>query len=276
MKWLDRLFEPVWAGGWAATRVIYAVVCLAFFVPRAWALADAYAAPDMVFSAFPFYLADHVRLTLRTAWILWFGGVAGLLAILAGGRWMRPGLLLWVFCNWVLLAEEAVNIKAHDRLGLWIALGLLISPAGGRGLTQAWRSPAARWYLLIVYCGIYGSTGWLKLLDEPAWFKGDVLAYHLVHRHFAGGPLAAWLSGQPWLTRPMGWTTVIFEASFPLWCWFRRTNPWVLLVAASFHLGVAVLMNVGPFSFIALSSYPVLLHPEVARGLWERVRSRLP
>jgi hypothetical protein len=269
---MDRLFEPVWAGGWTATRRMYGLVSLFFALGQAPALADAYAAEDMVFASWPFHLADHVRITLPTAWGLWGFGILGLLGVIWGGRLLRPGLVLWLLCEWTLLAAEALNIKAHDRLALWIALGLFLSPAGEGGLTSKWRSPAARWYLLIVYAGIYGSTGWLKLLEEPAWATGEVLAYHLVHRQFSGGPLAAWLSGQRWLVAPMGWLTLLFECSFPFLVWSRRANPWLLAVAAGFHIGVAALMNVGKFSWIALSAYPVLLHPEVARRLWERAR----
>lgn len=273
VKWLDQLYTPAWAGGWAATRVLWAGILLLFLFLRIPALADAFAAQDMVFSAFPFYLADKVRISLTTAWVLWGACFVGLLGVLRGGAWMRPGLVLWVLAEWTLLSAEALNIKAHDRLALWIALALFLSPAE-RGLHEKWRSPVARWFLLIAYAGLYGSTGWLKLLEEPHWWTGEVLAYHLVHRHFAGGALAAWLSGQHWLVTPMGWVTVLFEAGFPFLVWWRRLNPWVLLVAASFHIGVALLMNVGKFSWIALSAYPVLLHPEVAHWLWARVRSK--
>ncbi|MDP2311588.1 MAG: HTTM domain-containing protein [Pseudomonadota bacterium] len=272
---VDRLYAPVWAGGWTGVRLAFGTVSLLFLLSRAPALADAYAAQDMVFANWPFFLADHVRITLRTAWLLWGAGVLGLVGVLAGGRWMRPGLLLWLVADWVLLAAESLNIKAHDRLGLWIALGLLLSPAAERGLGSKWRSPASRWYLMVVYAGIYGSTGWLKLLEEPGWWSGKVLAYHLVHRYFGGGALGAWVSGQPWLVAPMGWATVLFEVTFPLLVWSRRLNPWLLALGASFHLGIAAMMNVGPFSWVALSAYPVLLHPDVARRIYERARGFL-
>lgn len=273
---LDRLFTPVWAGGWTATRLTFGAVSLIFLLLRGFDLADAYAAQDMVFANWPFFLADHVRITLPTAWAVWGLGVVGLLGVLAGGRYMRPGLILWVLGNWTLLAAESLNIKAHDRLGLWVALGLFVSPAAERALGAKWRSPAARWYLLLVFAGIYGSTGWLKLLEEPSWWSGEVLALHLVHRHFGGGALGAWVSGQAWLVAPMGWATILFEASFPLLVWSRRINPWLLALGASFHLGIAALMNVGPFSWVALAAYPVLLHPDVAHGAYTRVHGWFP
>lgn len=273
---LDRLYAPTWAGGWTATRLVFGAVSLVYLLRRGPALADAYASSDMVFANWPFFLADHVRITLPTAWGLWGLAAVGLLGVLAGGRWMRPGLLLWIVGDWALLAAESLNIKAHDRLGLWIALGLLLSPAAERGLTavgvdEKHRSPAARWFLVIVFCGIYGSTGWLKLLEEPTWWTGEVLALHLLHQEFGGGALGAWVSGQPWLVAPMGWATVLFECTFPLLVWSRRVNPWLLALGASFHLGIAALMNVGPFSWVALSAYPVLLHPSLARRVHERI-----
>ena len=40
-SWLDRLYAPVWSGGWAATRLVFGVVSLWSMLARAPALADA-------------------------------------------------------------------------------------------------------------------------------------------------------------------------------------------------------------------------------------------
>ena len=50
----------------------------------------------------------------------------------------------------------------------------------------------------------------------------------------------------------------------------------MLLAGLGMHCGIFFLMEVGPFSAIAVSVYPALLHPEVARRWWERVASRAP
>jgi hypothetical protein len=203
-------------------------------------------------------------------------GMGGLLLVALGGRGARLGLLSWAAGSWLMLVDEALNIKAYDRLLAWTAVGLFLGPLGARGLLGARRGPAARWYLLLVYMALYGSTGWLKLLEEPrGWWSGEVLRHHLLHPWFGGREAGVWLSTQPWLLRPMSWWTVAFEALFPLLVLLPRANPWVLLAGAGMHLGIFALLDVGPFSFVALACYPILLHPQAAERLWLRLPAGL-
>ncbi len=273
---MKRLFEPVWAGGWTAARLCFAVAVLWGHWPRLARVEDAYACTDMLFTTGPWQLANYVVWTPTSAYALWTVGLLGIMGLFLGGRFFRPGMFLYLLGAWALLGEEAINVKAHDRLSLWVALGLCLSPAHERSLGEKWRSPVARYFLLIVFGWLYWSTGSLKLLEEPAWRDGTAMQYALLHRFHAGGPLALWLSKQALACRLLGWFTVAFEMSFPLLVLWRRSNPWVLACGAAFHLGVLALMNVGAFSAVALSAYPALLHPEVARGLWTRLRPRLP
>ena len=257
---MDRWFRPQWAGGWGVTRVAYALACLWGHVPRVWRIADAYAADDMRFSRGPLWLPDVWRMTVPSATATWAVATAGLLGLLWGGRAAKPGLWIWLVASWLFMSSEALNIKAYDRLWTWIALVLILAPIGERSLTTKWRSPVARWLLLTVYCALYGSTGWLKALEEPRWWSGQVLAYHLLHPWFGSFPLGIWVSDKPWLTAPMSWWTVIFEVAFPFAIFVRRLHPWILAAGILMHFGILSLMDVGPFSLIAVSAYPALLH----------------
>ena len=69
-----------------------------------------------------------------------------------------------------------------------------------------------------------------------------------------------------------GSETVAAEASFPFLIWIRRLNPLVLLVMCLMHVGIFLMMNVGPFSFVALAAYPALLHPTYAERIHGRLR----
>ena len=276
MSRLDAAFAPTWAGGWAASRLIFVFAAICAHLPRLFRIDDAYACRDMLFTRPPYSLADWVVWSPASATAVWALGALGIVGVAWGGAWFRLGLLAYLLGTWGLLAEEALNVKAHDRLALWVALALFVSPAGERGLSQKWRSPAGRWLMLIVFGWLYWSTGTLKATQEPGWWDGRALQLNLVHRFHAGGPLALWLSGHRVVCRVLGWATVGFEMGSPFLLVWRRGNPWVLLVGAGFHLGILTMMNVGAFSFVALSAYPVLLHPEVGRKLWERMSGMRP
>lgn len=269
---VDRLFAPVWAGAWPLTLRLYVASQLLAHLPRGPRIPDAYAAYDMRFASGIWRLAEIVSFTPATAWAIWAAALAGLALAAVGGRAAKPGIALYLLGAWALLASEALNVKAHDRLALWVGLALLVAPIGERGLTNAYRSPAARWALLVVFCSIYGSTGIMKALHEPGWLDGTVMQYHLLHRYHAGGPLAVAVSAHLPITLVMGWWTLVFELAFPVAVWLRRTNPWILGLGVGFHLGVLALMDVGAFSFVSLAAYPALLDPDVAEGWWRRLR----
>ena len=275
MKTLDRIFKPQWAGGWAAARVLFGVVALLTHGPRIIRIDDAYASTDMLFAQYPFRFNNHFVLSPDTATIFWAIGVAGCLMILWGGRLAKLGICVFLFGSWVLLASEALNVKAYDRLLTWVAWGLLLSPIGERGLTRKYRAPVGRWFLLWVYMAIYGSTGWHKLiLEHEGWFSGEILSLHVLHRYFGMTPAGIWASAHPWIMIPASWFTLAFECGFPLLIWWRRTSHWVLLGGVLMHIGILLMMNVGPFSYVAIAAYPALLHPETARAWWERWQQR--
>jgi hypothetical protein len=268
--WWERRWAPEWAGGWTLARVLFALAALYNQLLRYPRIDDAYASTDMIFSYKPFYLADHFVLTPATGHALWWTGFLALLALLWGGRLAKPALLIWLLSGWVLLSMECFNTKAYDRLMTWQAIALLLGPIGERGLSGKARSPLGRWWLLVTYCCIYGSTGYFKARYEPLWWTGEALQWHLVLPYFGQTVVGAWMSDKLWITWPLCVLTVLGECGFPLLIWFRRTNPWILTVMVGFHLGILVTMNVGVFSHAAIALYPVLLHPEVARKWWLR------
>jgi hypothetical protein len=274
---LERIYAPHWAGGWAVARYLWVFAALLEHGWRVRAIEDAYAATDMVFASGFFRVAQYLTITPTLGYLIWALSILGVFFVAHGGRLFRPGLLLWFVAAWLLMGNEALNVKAHDRLLTWVAIGLFISPAGERGLAHKYRSPAGRYFLLIAYCAIYGSTGLSKHLHEPSWwYDGEVLAYHLLNFHHGGNALAVWMSGQAWLVWGMSVITVFFEIAFPFFIWFRALNPWTLLIGVIFHIGTLFLMDVGPFACVSLSAYPILLHPEVARKWWEQLAARYP
>lgn len=278
---LEAWFEPTWAGGWTLCRLLWVLAAGMAHLPRHKGIGDVYGSADAILISHTFRLNEWMLVTPTHAWAAWLLGSAGLFAVAYGGRLLPLGLFAWAGGSWFLIASEAYNAKAYDRLLTWIALAILFSPAWRRQLGRTWASPLGRYLMIVVFIAIYGSTGMFKLLFEPSWTgDGSALAYNFVSLQFGMRPVAVVLSGLPWIAGPMSWFTLIFELLFPFLIWLRRTNPWILLAGILFHLGLLVLMDVGPFGFVALSAYPVLLHPETARELWgtieDSLRSRAP
>ena len=272
MSRLERLFCPQWAGGWTLSRWIYAAIGLGFHLPRGQWIEDAYADPTFLYSRPPLRIPDWWILSTTSATALWLLGVAGLLLILRGGRLTRPALLLWVVSSTILVCHEGLNWKAYDRIHVLMGLAMMFGPVSEGKLTAKARSPLGRWLVLLIFCSLYGMTGWTKAM-EPGWWSGTILAYHLVDLNFGHMPLGIWVSGFPALTQLLSICTIAFEGLFPFLVLSRRFNPWLLLVGTVFHLSLLVLMNVGPFSIVSLCAYPVLLHPQCAQQLWGRIRS---
>ncbi len=265
------MFAPRWAGTWTLFRWLYVAVALVTHAPRVLDVRDAYASDDLVIASGLLPLATWVVLTPPTAYLLWTLGIVGLALLAVGGRVAKPGLVLWVVAMWLLLSAEAMNIKAYDRLLAWQALPLLLAPIGEKNLTAKWRSPFAYWVLLLLYVTMYAMTGWAKVLLEPHWRDGSVLAYTLVEVNFGGKPLGVWLSRHMDLCRALGFATMIFECGFPLFVLIRKTNPWWLLAGIGFHLGILLTLHAGTLSLVVLAAYPVLLDAERARRWWARI-----
>jgi hypothetical protein len=257
--------------GWPVFRVLFAVAGLLTWLPRAAHLTETYSSAGIVIAAGRVPLAETAVWSPTTAWALWGATVLGLLLV-GAGRLVRVGLLLFALAACALMFEEGLNMKAYDRLMLWQAFALLLAPAAAARVQDG--SPVARYTLTLTYCGLYGMTGWNKILEEPLWWRGVPLAYDLVERNFGGKPLGIWLSGHIWMLAPMCWLTLIFEAGFPLLVWVRRVNPWLLALGAFFHAMTVLTLHVNTFGLVATAAYPVLLFPERAEALiiWARRR----
>lgn len=275
MSQLERLFTPRWAGGWAVSRVLFGLASALAQAERFNEVRDALASPSLVLSSGPTRVADHVILGAGPAWAVWAAGFLGSAGLLVGGRLAKPGLVTWFLSHATLLVALGLNVRAPERVIVFATIALLLAPIGERALWTKARSPAPRWFMMVFFSALYGSTGFMKALEEPAWWTGDALPYDLVDRHHAGGVLAAWISSQHWLCFLLGWGTILFEAGFPFLIGFARLTPFVLLAGIGMHGTIEALMEVGPLGYVAVSLYPALLDPDIARGLWDRLAPRV-
>ncbi len=272
-------FLPRWAGGWAATRILFGVACALAHLSLIGPVQDALLLPQFTFATGPLAGPGRVLLSPLSAWLLLGASLLGDGLTIRGGRMALPGLVMSFIGGLSLKYALGLDVRAPDRLMAWMVLGLLLGPLTRTGLHRETRGPAARWFLMVVFSALYGSTGWMKALEEDGWWTGTALAYDLVDRFHGGHLLGVWLSGHPSLTLLLSWGTLLFEMSFPFLVWLPAANPWILLAGLGLHGGIALLMDVGPLGMVAVSAYPVLLEPEIARRLarrWGAGRLEIP
>jgi hypothetical protein len=233
--------------------------------------------------------------TPTAAWTLVGGGLvlASLLVVGLGGRLTA---LLTLQAYYALTSAHGTLAGGYDTL-ITNALWLLVLAESTATLSLDCRRRTGRWtsdrpvpawprYLVIMQLlVVYGATGLHKL--SPVWTPGgDYSALY-------------WVFQEPtWRRFDMDWTASVFpitqlgtavtwwwEVLAPLMLvvyWARYTaerggrvrrllnrfdlrKPWAA-VGVGLHLGILVLLNVGPFSPISLAYYLCLVPPGVGPG----------
>jgi hypothetical protein len=127
---------------------------------------------------------------------------------------------------------------------------------------------------------VYADTTFCKWPGHQ-WHDGTALRLALALRHLFVRDLGAWMFHRPLLVSVATRGTVVIESLFlplvflPLWRpksgILSRLPEWLcqpswkaraLILGAGMHVGIALLMSVGNFSYIMMSTYPLLFEPE--------------
>ena len=228
----------------------------------------------------------------QTPTVVWGLVVAGLLAGVSLALGLRSRLAALV-AGQAIIAVTWLNGHAggsHDALITNLLWLMVLGDTGAtlsidcRLRTGRWtsdRQVAAwpRWLLVLQLVLMYASTGSQKL--SAHWVPGGNLSalYYILQQPTWQRVDMRWLA--PWfpLTQAMTAASWLWEVTSPLllvWFWARRSpnGPlrrlllrlrWRTLFATmgiGVHLGILLAMEVGPFTWISLSFYPALVHPD--------------
>ncbi|HEY3493413.1 MAG TPA: hypothetical protein VGK73_01955 [Polyangiaceae bacterium] len=253
--------------------------------------------------------APHsVRWFGASAGTAWFSIVAAVLSasLVCAGLWLRPAafLLAWSSAELSHLAPD--GDRAIDQLLRIVVLVLAFSRADARFSVAAWwRRRAGRapielipaWPRRLLFAQLVwvyfsaahnrGGIAWwpqgqfaaiAKVLSDPHYARftpgwtADIypltqLATALTMAFELGSPLLfvlAWLDGTPGSGSAVG-------------AFVRRHHVklYYLALGAALHLGIALTLRLGVFSFGILAIYPVFLRPGELTALVESLRRRL-
>ncbi|HSC89246.1 MAG TPA: HTTM domain-containing protein [Polyangiaceae bacterium] len=221
--------------------------------------------------------------------------IAGLLgtASLAGlfllvGLFARPAALVAAVCSHAALTQNPDATGAGDAL---LAVCLLVLVVGDSSATWSWDArrrtgsffaPAevAAWPRLLAIFQLtvmYVATGLQKLV-ATAWtpLDGFSALYQILQSpHMARYP--DWVPTHGWLVGPLALgtaVTLLFELGFWSVLVWPRLRPAFAALGVVLHLGIALTLKVGAFSWLTLSLYP-LLFPERLASLGESLGESL-
>ena len=222
-----------------------------------------------------------------------------LLTVGVGGRPVALAAL------WAFMGASDLNGQSGGSYDELLTCGVFLCVLGPstatlsldcRIRTGRWHDPDAtvpawvRWLGVFQLVLAYWSTGMQKLsaywtpvggysalfyiLQQPSWHRYDM----------------QWMAPFYPLTQVMTALTWVWEVSAPVvWFsyWFKRhpggrVRAWIAAyrwVFAGFgvftHIGIWMLMEVGPFTWVTLTFYLCLVHPDEWRAAWRWLRARV-
>lgn len=204
----------------------------------------------------------------------------GAVMLLVGLR-PRIGAFIVFVAHTSLQHRTSQILNSGDRLFAILALLAVTMPLGHRVSIDAWwrarrgkkAPPASMWGQRLVQIQIayvYGSAVSSKLFNAR-WLKGKALHDVLASPVFAEWP--AWIDFWP-IIYAMTWGSLVFEMGFPVFVWFRKLRPWVLLAGVAFHVGIDLLMIIPMFSWIMIVSYAAFLDDDMARRFLPKLKTK--
>ena len=188
---------------------------------------------------------------------------------------LRPGrgwsaLLVWMLYT-SLMNRSWMAGSGGQQLMSNLLFWLIVVPDGSRPFApNGWSAvlgTSAFWILRLQLLLAYAATG-LHKLTGTHWIDGTAMG--IVATDPAYGP--AWLVHAPALAMAMTWAVLLFQLTFPIAVWFRRTRvPW-MVAGILFHLGTALSLGIPEMAFAFIAAYPIWLSDDEAA----RVARRMP
>jgi len=210
----------------------------------------------------------------------WFGAQASMImlaltlvcmVLVSLGTWMRPAILIGVLAYAQLGHLYPPGDRAIDRLIRTALLILLFSQADRAFSLRRVRVPSIpawpAWFLRYFLVLVYLSAGMAKLIQQPGWLSlnADPPLLRILVDPMAAELDPAFWAQFPWLFRWAGFGTIAFELCSPLL--LTRHAHRFALIGLVMHLGIAVAMSLGMFSWGVLACYPLFLAPFILRRL---------
>ena len=270
-RWLGYTFAPVDTRVLALVRIGVAV-CVVLDLLRVVQLGLV----DALFVPFeqggiggvdesPFVLDELVGATVAGPLAMWV--TIGCMVCVALGVGVRPALVVGLLAYSQLGHGFPPGDRGIDRILRLVMLFLLFSDShrryalgGGerKNTTTAWTQETLAFLLALIYL----SAGLAKVAATPQWFlfSGTPVLYRVMADPLAGHIDAVFWADYFLLFHVAEAIAVVTELAAFVLLW-PRARPYWASIGIFVHIGIALTMKLGMFSFGMMSLYPVLFAP---------------
>jgi len=215
------------------------------------------------------YVADH-NVTI-------FFLIATLFLVFA--LWMKPSYVLNLIFFWLTFNLYVVILPISNgsdvvlfMLALW-CIPMAKSPLSNN---DRWLTVQTVIYNLgLLFCqlqvvNIYLMSGLDKVMSET-WRSGEAFAY-VRHLELLYNPVLPDLFANNFWDFIFSWTTILFELSFVVLVWIKKTRLPMLLIGIVFHLFIWIVLSLPDFGMIMILSFLIFLKDEDYERLKIRIR----
>jgi hypothetical protein len=196
-------------------------------------------------------------------------GLLALLTVGIGGRWIAWAA--WVIDIAFMQRNYAANFGA-DVIGSIFLFYLAFTQSCERlSIVSLWKKKTqfkmsdtvSSFFMRMIQiqiCIIYAYTGFEKL-KGGTWWEGTALWSVFANPQMVAFDLT-FFRYLPWLVSMIGFVTILFESYFPVMMLNKNTRyPW-LVMGVGFHVGIAAMMGLWPFSLGMISTYFLFIEPQ--------------
>jgi uncharacterized membrane protein YphA (DoxX/SURF4 family) len=177
-------------------------------------------------------------------------GLASCLALGFATRWATIALLLVVK---IVFARQPWILDGGDNVvGVVLPYMCFLLPAR----TKNWHAGIRVWLhnlgviaIIAQTCIIYWTAGFYKI--QGSMWTGGTALYAISQVDLFSTPLSSAMFKNPWIVTICTYATMIHQIWFPI-AIFTRLRPLWIAVGTMFHISIAILMGLLPFSIIMM------------------------
>jgi vitamin K-dependent gamma-carboxylase len=275
--WYTRPFARVDIASLVWFRVAFGLCMVAHVLESMPKVAQSYIEPEFHFKYFGFQWVEpwpgnwmHVHFLVL---------LLAAVCITLGAGYRVATVVFFLGISHVFLLEQAFHLN-HMYLVSLISFLMILVPAHRAFSVDAWLRPklrsetAPKWalWLLQAQVGIPYFYGGIAKLNGD-WLQAQPLKIWLASR--ADRPVIGPLLAQEWVAYLFAYGGLLFDLLVvPLLMW-RKTRPYIFVVALMFHATNGTVFNIGIFPWVMAGATLIFFSPEWPRKVVSRLRGLL-